>query len=98
AAGIRVPAAIGDYLVLRAVRQSGGTAVTVTDREILDAVGEMARLEGIFAAPEGGATLAGLRKLRAAGKIGQDERVLLLNTGSALKYMDVLGPVFESGR
>jgi threonine synthase len=98
AAGIRVPAAIGDYLVLRAVRQSGGTAVTVTDREILDAVGEMARLEGIFAAPEGGATLAGLRKLRAAGKIGQDERVLLLNTGSALKYMDVLGPVFESNR
>lgn len=95
AAGIRVPVAIGDYLVLRAVRESGGTAVTVTDTEILNAVGEMARLEGVFAAPEGGATLAGLLKLLATGKVGPDERALLLNTGSALKYMDVLGPVFE---
>ncbi|MBI4306763.1 MAG: threonine synthase [Chloroflexi bacterium] len=98
AAGIRVPAAIGDYLVLRALRASKGTAITVTDDEILVAVAEMAHQEGIFAAPEGGATLAGLQKLRALGKVVRDERVLLINTGSALKYMDVLGPVFESAR
>jgi threonine synthase len=54
AAGMRVPAAIGDYLVLEAVRKSGGIAVTVSDAEMLAAVGKMARLEGIFAAPEGG--------------------------------------------
>ena len=98
AAGIRVPSAIGDYLVLRAVRESGGTAVTVTDQEILRGVGDMARFEGIFAAPEGGATLAGLRNLVADGEVTRGERVLLVNTGSALKYMDVLGPVFERSR
>lgn len=95
AAGIRVPAAIGDYLILRAVRASGGTALTVSDTEILDSVGQMARTEGILGAPEGGATVAGLKKLRESGKVARDERVLLINTGSALKYMDVLGPVFE---
>ena len=55
----------------------------------------MARFEGIFPAPEGGATLAGLKKLLERGDIGRDERVMLMNTGSALKYMDVLGSLFE---
>jgi threonine synthase len=95
AAGMRVPAAIGDYLILRTVRESQGTAVTVTDGELVDGAVQMARLEGVFASPEGGATLAGLRKLKASGLVGADERVLLLNTGSALKYLDVLGPAFE---
>ena len=95
AAGMRVPSAIGDYLILRAIRESGGTAVRVSDEEILESTAEMARFEGIFPAPEGGATLAGLKKLLDRGDIGRDERVMLINTGSALKYMDVLGPLFE---
>jgi len=94
AAGLRVPAAIGDYLVLRAVRESGGTALTVTDAEMLEAVGEMARLAGVFAAPEGGATLAAARKLAADGRVEREERVLLLNTGSSLKYLDVVAGAF----
>ena len=94
AAGLRVPAAIGDYLVLRAVRESGGTALTVSDAEMLVAVGDMARMAGVFAAPEGGATLAAARKLVADGRVGGDESVLLLNTGSALKYLDVVAGAF----
>ncbi len=91
AAGLRVPAAVGDFLVLRAVRGSGGTAVTVTDHEMVASVRKMASLEGIFAAPEGGATLSALEQLLGSGEIRRDERVVLLNTGSALKYLDVLG-------
>ena len=90
AAGLRVPAAIGDYLVLDAVRESGGTAITVTDEEMIGGVYKLAEKAGIYAAPEGGATLAALEKLLASGAVGRDERVLLLNTGSALKYIDVL--------
>ena len=97
AAGLRVPAAVGDFLVLRAVRESGGTAVTVTDQEMVDAVGRIASLEGVFAAPEGGATLSALEQMLATGDIKQDERVVLLNTGSALKYLDVLGPMLAGG-
>ncbi len=93
AAGMRVPAAVGDFLVLRAVRESGGTALTVNDDEMVDAVRRMSEFEGIFPAPEGGATLAALERLLATGEVRKDERVVLLNTGSALKYMDVLGPV-----
>lgn len=96
AAGMRVPSAIGDYLILQAVRESGGTAIRVSDDEILDSTAEMARHEGIFPAPEGGAIWAATKKLVDQGTIGRDERVLLINTGSALKYMDVLGPIFEA--
>ena len=78
AAGLRVPAAIGDFLVIRAVRDSGGTAVTVTDQEMVDGMVEIARREGVFAAPEGGATLAALRQLVEGGFIQRDERVVLL--------------------
>ena len=90
AAGLRVPAAIGDYVVLEAVRESGGTAITVSDNEMIAGVHKLARMAGIYAAPEGGATLAALEKLLASGAVGRDERVLLLNTGAALKYIDVL--------
>ncbi len=90
AAGLRVPAAIGDFLVIRAVRESGGTAITVTDDEMVDGMVEMARTEGVFAAPEGGATLAALRKLVEEGSVQRDERVVLLVTGNAHKYLDVL--------
>ncbi len=92
AAGMRVPAAVGDFLVLRAVRESGGTAVTVDDKTMVASVKKMAAHEGIFAAPEGGATLSALEQSLESGEVGRDERVVLLNTGSALKYLDVLGP------
>ena len=90
ASGIRVPAAIGDFIMLDLLRASGGTAVTVSDAEIAAATGELAALEGIFAAPEGAATLAGLRKLLDAGWLNPDERVVLFNTGSGLKYPEVM--------
>ena len=90
AAGMRVPAAIGDFLVIRAVRESDGTAVTVSDEEMVDGMVEMARMEGVFAAPEGGATLAAMRKLIDRGLISRDERVVLLVTGNAHKYLDML--------
>ena len=92
AAGMRVPAAVGDFLVIRAVRESGGTALTVTDEQMVDSVRNMSKYEGIFPAPEGGATLSALELLLDSGEVGRDERIVLLNTGSALKYLDVLGP------
>jgi threonine synthase len=88
--GLRVPRAIGDFLILRAVRQSGGTALAVSDAEMIDDMLEIGRLEGISAAPEGGASLAALRKLVAEGRIAPHETVVLFNTGGALKYLDVL--------
>ena len=94
ASGMRVPTAIGDYLILRAIRNSNGTAITVSDNEMLIGVSDLARLAGIFAAPEGGATVAGLKKLIKSGEVDRGERVLILNTGSALKYLDVLGRSF----
>lgn len=90
AAGMRVPAAIGDFLVLRALRESGGNAVPVTDEQMVSGVIELAATEGIFAAPEGGATVAALRSLLDSGSICPEDRVVLLNTGSAYKYIDVL--------
>jgi threonine synthase len=86
ASGIRVPAAVGDYLILRAVRESGGCAVAVTEDEIAHHAAFIGALEGIFAAPEGGATLAALVKLRDAGHVSSDERIVLFNTGTGLKY------------
>jgi threonine synthase len=86
AAGIRVPAAIGDYLILHAVRASGGTAVAVGDDEIAEAQLALGRLTGINAAPEGAATFAAVPHLVASGFLRGDERVVLFNTGSGLKY------------
>jgi threonine synthase len=88
--GLRVPRAIGDFLILRAVRESGGTALAVSDAEMIDDMLEIGRLEGISAAPEGGAALTAIRKLVAEGRIKRDETVVLFNTGGALKYLDVL--------
>jgi threonine synthase len=88
--GLRVPRAIGDFLILRAVRESGGTAVAVSDTEMVDDMLEMGSKEGISAAPEGGAALSAVRKLVALGQIKRDQTVVLFNTGGALKYLDVL--------
>lgn len=86
ASGIRVPAAVGDYLILRAVRESGGCALAVAEAEIAQSARLITTTEGIFAAPEGGATLAALLRLRERGLVRPDERIVLFNTGTGLKY------------
>ena len=90
AAGLRVPAAIGDYLILDAIRESGGTAVAVSDAEILDAMRTIASLEGIWPAPEGAATLAGYLRLRAEGWLAAETETVLMVTGSGLKYLELV--------
>ena len=97
AAGLRVPKAYGDYLVLDILKQSGGIAVAATDAEIMEAFHHWARVEGIFAAPEGAASLVAYRKLRAQGFFSAEDRVVLFNTGSGLKYLDVLEKQKKSG-
>jgi threonine synthase len=84
--GLRVPAAVGDVLMLDAIRSSKGTAIAVSDDALMDGAGTMARTEGILAAPEGGATVAAFEALRSRGWIHEGERVVLFNTGSALSY------------
>ena len=86
-----MPRAIGDFLILRAVRQSGGTALTVTDREMVEGMLSIGKHAGVSAAPEGGAALAAIEKLVADGSIKPQDSVVLFNTGGALKYLDVLG-------
>jgi len=91
--GLRVPRAIGDFLVLRAIRASGGTAVAVTDRQMVDDMLTIGRLEGISAAPEGAAALSAARMLVARGDIQPQHSVVLFNTGGALKYLELLRSV-----
>jgi len=86
AAGIRVPQAVGDFLILDAVRESGGSAISVSDEAISHAVTSVARDEGTLLCPEGGATLAGLEKALQSGLVGADDRVLLFNCATGLKY------------
>ena len=90
AAGLRVPSAIGGYLILNVLRDSGGSAVTVTDEDIMSKLAEVSRLEGLLFCPEGAATIAGLERLLASGLVSSGERILLMNTGSGLKYLDLL--------
>jgi len=84
--GLRVPAAVGDTLILRALRESKGIAIAVTDDELMEGASAIARSEGIFAAPEGGATAAAYATLRARGWIRDGERTVLFNTGNGLSY------------
>lgn len=88
ASGLRVPKAIGDFLILDAIRESGGTAVAVSDDELIKAVGEIGATEGIFAAPEGAACLPALRKLMNDGLVKDGETVVLFITGSGVKYLE----------
>jgi threonine synthase len=92
ASGLRVPKAIGDFLILDAIRESEGTAVSVTDEELIEGARELARSEGIFASPEGGACVPAIRQLLARGAVKADAKVVLFNTGSGIKYLDL----FES--
>jgi threonine synthase len=90
ATGLRVPKALGDFLVLRAVRKTGGTAVSVNDQEIVDAMRVLARDGGILASPEGAATLAAAMRLQQRGDLEPADRVVLINTGTGLKYPEAL--------
>jgi len=88
ASGLRVPKAIGDFLIIDALRTSGGTAIAVTDDELIAATKEIGAAEGIFCAPEGAACLPALKKMMNDGLVKSDERVVLFNTGSGVKYLE----------
>ena len=88
--GLRVPKAIGDFLILRAIRESGGTAVTSSDAAMVEGMLELGDAEGVSAAPEGGAALVAVRQLVEQRVIAPTDSVVLFNTGGALKYLDVL--------
>ena len=93
ASGLRVPKALGDFLILAAVRESGGTALAVSDEELMRDARRIGAAEGIFAAPEGGACLSALRRLRESGDVTEDDTVVLFNTGTGAKYVEAfLGP------
>ena len=98
AAGLRVPKAYGDYLILEILKKSAGTALAATDDEIMDAFRHWARVEGIFAAPEGAASLVAYRKLLASRCFSPNDKVVLFNTGSGLKYLDVIESQKKSGK
>ena len=88
ASGLRVPKAVGDFIMLDILRKSGGTAVSVTDDELIAAVKEIGSAEGIFAAPEGAACLPALKALLERGEIDPNDRIVLFNTGSGVKYLE----------
>ncbi|MEO6050956.1 MAG: threonine synthase, partial [Pyrinomonadaceae bacterium] len=88
ASGLRVPKAIGDFLILDAIRASNGTALTVTDAELVAAVAEIGAATGLFAAPEGAACLPALRKLITDDFVKESETVVIFNTGSGVKYLE----------
>ena len=98
--GITVPKALGDFLVLDAVRGTGGTAIAVTDEALLADQRETARLEGSLICPEGAACVAAVRQLRESGWLAASDEVVVLNTGSGLKYPDLVAvdpPVLAPG-
>jgi threonine synthase len=94
AAGLRVPKALGDFLVLQGVRESGGTAIAVADAELIDAGIQLAAEEGIFASPEGGACVAAAERLIREGFLKSDEKIVIYNTGSGLKYLEAYSTRF----
>ena len=88
ASGLRVPKAIGDYLILRILRQSNGGAIAIDDEEMIRIAREVGSSEGLFVSPEGAACFAALKSLWCAGKIASGEGVIIFNTGSGIKYLD----------
>jgi threonine synthase len=97
AAGLRVPKPLGDFLILQAVRQSGGTAIAVSDDDMMRAGVKLATEEGMFIAPEGAACMAALEKLVASGFLKANERIVIYNTGSGLKYLEAYSALFPRG-
>ncbi len=96
AQGLRIPKAFGDFLILRALRESHGAAVAVSDAEIVQGVKDAAASEGIFMAPEGGACVAAARKLKASGHLSPDDTVVLLDTGSGYEYTENMEPLWHA--
>jgi threonine synthase len=94
ASGLRVPKALGDFLVLQAVRESGGAAIAVSDAELIDAGIQLAAEEGLFVAPEGAACVAAAEKLIRSGFLKRDDRIVIYNTGSGLKYLETYATRF----
>jgi threonine synthase len=92
ASGLRVPKSFADRLILQDLYDSHGIAIAVSDESILEAQSRLARMEGIFAAPEGAATLAALKELIAQHWVDREERIVLFNTGSGLKYLNPSPP------
>ena len=92
ASGLRVPKAIGDFLILKILRESNGGAVAVNDETMIRVTREVGSSEGLFVAPEGAACFAALKSLRSSGKIAIGERVVIFNTGSGIKYLDCYQP------
>ena len=94
AAGMRVPLAVGDFIIFNILKQSNGTAIRINDQEMLEGVSLLSKEEGIFAAPEGGAVLIATKKLRDNGFIKDNDKVVVVNTGSAYKYLDAMQKKF----
>jgi threonine synthase len=94
ASGLRVPKPLGDFLILNAVRESGGTALAVSDAELLDAGIRLASDEGLFIAPEGAACVSALEKLLADGTLKRDDKIVIYNTGAGLKYLEAYSTRF----
>jgi threonine synthase len=94
ASGLRVPKPLGDFLILEAVRKSGGTAIAVSDADLIEAGIQLASDEGIFVAPEGAACVTALEKLLARGFLRRDERIVIYNTGAGLKYLEAYSTHF----
>ena len=92
--GLRVPKAIGDFLMLRALRESRGGAVAVSERQIIQGVKDASAAEGMFMAPEGGACVAALTDLKATGQLGPEDRVVVFNTGTGFKYVENMAPLW----
>ena len=98
ASGLRVPRAIGDFLILDAVRASGGTAMAVEDRALVAGARQLATTEGIFAAPEGGACVAALAELVSSGRVDRDERIVVFNPGTGTKYLEAFTAPLAPGQ
>ncbi|MFI5006167.1 MAG: threonine synthase [Solirubrobacterales bacterium] len=92
--GLRVPKAIGDFLMLKALRASHGAGIAVSEAEIIQGVKDAAAAEGLFMAPEGGACVAALRKLKASGHLSPDDTVVVFNTGTGYKYVENMAPLW----
>jgi threonine synthase len=91
ASGLRVPKAIGDFIMLNALRQSGGGAIAISDEQMITCTKEVGSTEGVFTAPEGGACYAALKTLLAANQVKPDDTVVIFNTSTGLKYLECYG-------
>jgi threonine synthase len=96
--GLRVPHPLGDRLILQGVRSTRGTAIAVSESEMESGAAALSTREGIFACPEGGATVAALKRLVQSGRIAGEDRVILFNTGTGLKYLDSSAAVGQGSR